>query len=95
MESTILVMLGLMGSWNVAVTIWVLKTVRAHNNNKKHNPHNPHPPCEEHGKTLIRLEGAIEKARTEVNKTLATLRHDLNETKQTVAILEHEAQKRS
>lgn len=56
MDAAILAMLGLMGSWNVVVMFWVLKTVRAHNN-RKHNPHPP--PCEEHGKTLERLEQVV------------------------------------
>lgn len=77
MESAILTMLGLMGSWNVAVTIWMLRTSR-NKNNRKYNPHPP--PCEEHGKTLVRLEGVIESMREEVG-----------DMQQTVAVLWNKA----
>ena len=76
MDAVILTMLGLMGSWNVAVTFWMLRTTRARNNKK----YNPHPPCEEHGKTLVRLEGVIESMREEVG-----------DTQQVVAVLWNEA----
>ena len=75
MDAVILTILGLMGSWNVAVTIWMLRNRR---NNKWSNPHPP--PCEEHGRTLERLETAINKA---INK--------LNGTEKTVAVLWHDA----
>lgn len=75
MEAIILMLLGIMGSWNVAVTMWMLKNRR---NNKRNNPHPP--PCEEHRRTLARLEVAINGA---VNK--------LNEMETTVAVLWHDA----
>lgn len=75
MDAVILTVLGLMGSWNVAVTIWMLRSRR---NNKRNNPHPPL--CEEHGRTLERLETAINRAIDE-----------LNATQQTVAVLWNKA----
>jgi len=63
MYAVILTMLTLMGTWNIAVTIWVLK--------KRNNPHSL--PCEEHGNNLIRLEKAIESAMKEVISTQQTV----------------------
>lgn len=89
MDAVILTLLGVMGSWNVAVTIWMLRSQR---NNKRNNPHNPHPlPCQEHGRTLERLETAINKATNEAGAAHRKFLHDLNETQKTVAVLWNDA----
>lgn len=64
-------LLGVMGSWNVAVTIWMLRNRR---NNKLNNPHPPL--CKEHGRTLKRLEITVNRAANKLNgmeKTVAVL----------------------
>lgn len=104
MEAVILTVLGLMGTWNVAVTIWVLRWRR--NNHKSGNPH-PLPceehgkalkriettsrPCGEHGRALARIETAIEKARTEAGNSHRDMRRDLVGTQKTVSVLWHKA----
>jgi hypothetical protein len=75
-----------MGTWNIAVTIWVLRSRR-----NNHKPGNPHPPpCEEHGNKLTRIETAIETARTEASNSHRDLRRDLVGTQKTVAVLWNE-----
>ena len=87
MEAVILTVLGLMGTWNVAVMFWVLR--RARNNSM---PGNPHPlPCKEHRNSLTRIETSIETARKEALKSHEEMRHDLTGTQKTVTILWHDA----
>lgn len=82
MDAVILTMLGLMGSWNIAITIWILKPKR----------NNPHPPIyDEHGRTLKRLEVAIESARKEANEAHRLIHEDLGNVQQIVGVLWNEA----
>lgn len=75
METVILAVLGLMGTWNIAVTIWVLRWRR-----NNHKPGNPHPlPCAEHGRALTRIENDVKSAirgLTKTQKTVALLWND-------------------
>lgn len=85
MDTFVLTIVGVMGSWNVAVTIWMLR-------NRRNNLNNPHPPpCISHSETLARLERAIEAVSTEVKESYERLHQDLDDTKRTVTILWHDA----